>query len=117
MLAVKMVLSAILFFGLFLLWMNAANYYDVTCVVIVTLPMILLIRWLDDFARDTIIIIRDDNTLLASFITGTVLILMFLGAYLVYKYAFGGKDIFVNIFDFLEKFIPLQGIRDKFNIY
>ena len=116
-LVVKMVLSALLFFGMFLLWMNAANYYDVTCVMIASLPIIFLVRWLDDAARDTIIILRDDQTILASIITGAVLFLTFLGAYFIYVYVFASKDIYVNIFNFLEKFVSLKDVRDKFGIY
>ena len=67
--------------------------------------------------RDFIIILRENETLVATVISGAVLILTFLCAYYVYVNVLNGQDIFVNIFDFLEKFLPVSGIREQFGIY
>ena len=52
----------------FLLVLDFAYYYDTLFFVISLVPIIALARFLDDHMRDTIIILRDNQTLVASII-------------------------------------------------
>ena len=111
------ILSLFLFCLLFILWDNAVTYYDFLCVFIVTIPCFLVIRAIDDYIRDIIIILQDNKTLLATLISGLILVTAFVAAYFIYTKLLNSQDIYVTIFDALEKYLPVGGIRNKFGIY
>lgn len=114
--AIVTTLCFVLFFCLSLLWANSVMYYDLIFTTCLTIPIILIIRFLDDYIRDVIIILNDNKTTLATFLSGIVIFGAFMAAVLIYIYVFHKTDIFVNILDHL-KFLPLDGLRNKFNIY
>ena len=100
----------------FLLILDFAYYYDTLFFVISLVPIIALARFLDDHMRDTIIILRDNQTLVASIITIILLFLTLLIAYFIFTNLMNQADILEIILDFIAKFIDVAPLKEKLNI-
>lgn len=96
--------------------LDFAYYYDTLFFSISLIPIILLIRVMDDYIRDTIIIFKDNETLFATIITAIIFVLCLFIAYIVFVNLMGKNDILEAILNFIAKFVDVRPVKSKLGI-
>lgn len=100
----------------FILLLDFAYYYDTMFFAISLVPIIILARFLDDHMRDTIIILRDNQTLVATISTIVLLFIALFLAYIIFTNLMNSADIVEIVLDFLAKFVDTAPLKAKLGI-
>lgn len=100
----------------FTILLDIAYYYDTLFLLIVSGVLIILIRFLDDYMRDTIIILRDNQTLVATVVTAIITIGSLFAAYLIFTNVLNGNDIIEIILNFVAKFVDVSPVKNYLGI-
>lgn len=100
----------------FLILFDIAYFYDTLSLLIVSIPLSILIRFLDDYMRDTIIILRDNQTLVATVITAMIILGSIFIAYILFVNVLNQQDLVEIILDFIAKFVDVSPIKNYLGI-
>lgn len=96
--------------------LDFAYYYDTLFFVISLIPVALLARFMDDYMRDTIIIFRDDETLLANIASALIFLVCLAAAYFIFVNLMGQNDLLEAILNFVAKFVDVRPIKASLGI-
>ena len=96
--------------------LDFAFYYDTMFFAISLVPILIIARLLDDYVRDTIIILRDNQTTLATILSTIILLLSLLCAYFIFTSLMHQTDIIEVVLDFIAKFVDVSGAKSALGI-
>lgn len=99
---VSIAISVVLMFLIGILGFSLVEYYDVTSIIVVGAPLLVIARFADLNIRDYITRERHMQILISTFVTTLLVVGLLVGAFFIYTNVLNNMDIYKTVIEALN---------------